>query len=66
MQAIQNKPLTYKEQKVLDLIKNGLTSVEISEHMHISVNTVANHRANIVKKLNLFGPNALLKYVLHT
>ncbi len=56
--------LSPKETKVLDLIRNGNTSKQIAINLNISANTVGNHRANIVKKLNLKGTNALNIYTL--
>lgn len=45
--------LTKREQEILINVANGETSIEISEKLYISVNTVKNHRRNIKMKLNL-------------
>ena len=45
-----NQPITHREVKVLQLIKEGLSSKEISEKLFISLNTVRNHRSNLFKK----------------
>jgi len=42
--------LTKRETEILGLIAQGLDSVEISERLFISVNTVNNHRQNILSK----------------
>ncbi len=55
--------LTATEFKILQLIAKGKTSQQIATLHFISVRTVDNHRANICKKLNLKGNNALLMFV---
>ncbi|HYG50911.1 MAG TPA: response regulator transcription factor [Flavobacteriales bacterium] len=55
--------LTHTEFKILQLIAKGTTSRQIADLHFISIRTVDNHRANICKKLNLKGNNALLMYV---
>ena len=42
--------LTRREQEVLSLIGRGYDSINISDRLHISVNTVNNHRQNILRK----------------
>lgn len=54
--------LTAAERRVLDLVGDYRTSGEIGELLNISIRTVQNHRAHIVKKLGLHGPNALLRF----
>lgn len=44
--------LTKREIEILDLIKKGFTSVEISEMLHVSKLTVDTHRKNILSKTN--------------
>ncbi len=56
--------LTPREDEILKLVAKGLSSKEIADIHGISVNTVENHRANIIKKLGLSGKNALIKYLL--
>jgi DNA-binding response OmpR family regulator len=47
--------LTPTELRLLSCIRQGQTSKEIAESMHISLQTVATHRKNIRKKLNISG-----------
>lgn len=61
---LQLAELTATERKVLSLVAQNKSSKEIAEQMFVSVRTVENHRANICGKLNLNGPNALLRFVL--
>ena len=53
--------LTDQEKNILYLLQQGKTSKEIGGVLEISHRTVQNHRSNICNKLNLNGPNALLK-----
>lgn len=49
--------LTPTELRIALLIRNGLTTNEIAEHMYISPQTVKSHRKNIRKKLGLNKSN---------
>ncbi len=42
--------LTKRELEILSLISRGYDSINISDSLHISVNTVNNHRQNILRK----------------
>ena len=56
--------LTPSERRVLKLIAENNQSSEIAAKLGVSVRTVENHRAHICQKLELSGPNALLKFAL--
>ncbi len=56
--------LTGTELKILRMIANKMTTKDIADTLFISINTVSTHRSNICEKLNLKGPNALLRFVL--
>lgn len=43
--------LSSREKQILQLIVNEMTTAEISDELHISVNTVETHRRNIMHKL---------------
>ena len=45
--------LTTREKEVLDMIRIGYLSKEISEKLSISIHTVNNHRKNILEKMNV-------------
>jgi DNA-binding CsgD family transcriptional regulator len=45
--------LTPAEMRVATMIKNGLTSQDIADKLHVSLHTVKTHRRNIRKKLNV-------------
>lgn len=44
--------LSLRETEILSLIQQGKSSKEIADYLHISINTVNNHRKNILKKTN--------------
>lgn len=46
-----NRPITKREQQVLQFIAEGFTTAEISGKLCISETTVIFHRKNITKKL---------------
>ncbi len=56
--------LTSVEKAIIKFIADKKTSQEIADTLFISVRTVENHRANICRKLELHGINALLKYAI--
>lgn len=49
----QEVVLTTREKEVLEMIKNGFLSKEISEKLSISIHTVNNHRKRILEKMNV-------------
>ena len=58
------KMLTPLELKLVRKIAQGLTSREIAASLELSGRTVENYRPAICAKLQLIGPNALLRYAL--
>jgi DNA-binding CsgD family transcriptional regulator len=56
------KIISKREAEVLGLISQGLGSKEISERLFISVNTVNNHRQNILSKTNTENTSHALMY----
>jgi len=56
--------LTHREREVLKLLADGKTSKEIADLLYISLRTVQNHRANIMRKLNFKRTTDLVKYAL--
>jgi DNA-binding NarL/FixJ family response regulator len=65
--AVSNHPydinnLTERELEVVQLIKKGLSSREIADHLEISLKTVEVHRHNVLRKLNLKNSTSLVSF----
>ena len=56
--------LTAREQEVLTLLADGMSNAEIASQLTISPKTVARHRENIMRKLNLHSRAELVKYAI--
>lgn len=56
--------LTPREQEVLTLLADGMPTAKIAETLHISPKTVARHRENIMRKLNLHSRTELVRYAI--
>jgi len=56
--------LTAREQEVLRLVGQGLTSAQIGERLFISVRTVESHRSNLTKKLGLHSQAEMVRIAL--
>ncbi|WP_322552621.1 response regulator transcription factor (plasmid) [Priestia megaterium] len=54
--------LSTREQEVLRLTILGYTNLQIADKLFISSKTVENHKANIMKKLNLKSKAELIQY----
>jgi two-component system response regulator NreC len=56
--------LTGREQEVLAQLAEGASNAAIGEALGISPKTVARHRENIMRKLNLHSRSELVKYAI--
>ncbi|MFD2936040.1 LuxR family transcriptional regulator [Spirosoma flavum] len=56
------KRLTQREKEVLRMVANGHTTSDIADQLNISYRTAVNHKAHIVKKLQLNGCRQLPRY----
>ncbi len=54
--------LTAREQEVMRLLVDGIATKKVAERLYISPKTVENHRANLMKKLNLSSSIDLVRY----
>jgi two-component system response regulator NreC len=61
-QKLEN--LTPREQEVLELLAAGLSNDEIADRLVISPYTVARHRENLMRKLDLHNRSELVKYAI--
>lgn len=55
--------LSQREVEIINLIRQGQSSREISEQLDITLKTVEVHRHNILKKLNLKNTAALVNFI---
>ncbi len=56
--------LTEREEEVLTHLAEGASNTEIADTLSISPKTVARHRENIMRKLNLHSRTELVKYAI--
>ena len=56
--------LTKRELEVIQLIKHDYTNHHIADKLFLSIYTVETHRKNIMHKLGLKHPSALMKFIL--
>lgn len=56
--------LTIREKEILKLIAEGKLNKEIAALLNISIRTVENHRANIIRKLNINKTAELVKFAI--
>lgn len=63
--SAQKHVLTTREQQILQLIAQGLTSREIATKLFLSLNTVNTHRGNLMQKLDIHDTASLVRYALH-
>lgn len=54
--------LTAREQEVMRMLAEGLTTKEVAAKLYISPKTVENHRTNLMKKLGLQSTVELIRY----
>jgi DNA-binding CsgD family transcriptional regulator len=53
--------ISKKEREILKYITEGLSSQEIAEKLSLSVRTVSNHRANILRKTDVKNTAELVR-----
>ena len=56
--------LSKREKEILKLIAEGLTNIEISKQLFISIDTVDTHRKNLYTKLNVRNTALLIRYAI--
>jgi DNA-binding NarL/FixJ family response regulator len=58
------EPLSRREIEIIKMIAEGKSSKEMAEILFLSFRTIQNHRAKIMKKLNLKKNTDLVKYAI--
>lgn len=56
--------LTEREREVLQMTAEGLTSIEIGDHLSVSPRTVETHRQSLMKKLNIKNQTDLIRFAI--
>ena len=56
--------LTLREREIVQLLVEGKSNKEVSAQLNISVRTVENHRARIMRKLRLHSFSSLVRYAI--
>ena len=56
--------LTPRQREVLQLIAEGHSTKQIAAMLNISINTVENHRANLMKNLGVHSTTELTQYAI--
>lgn len=56
--------LTKREMEILHLLKENFTNKQIADRLFLSVYTAETHRKNIMQKLKLNSPAALMKFIV--
>jgi two-component system nitrate/nitrite response regulator NarL len=56
--------LSKREMEIIGLIKKGNTNRQIADFLSLSIYTIETHRKNIMQKLQLNSPAALMKFIL--
>ncbi|MCB0761092.1 MAG: response regulator transcription factor [Flavobacteriales bacterium] len=59
-----NDILTAREKDVLKLVVEGMSSVQMADKLHVSVDTIKFHRKNLLSKLNQPNSAALVKFAM--
>ena len=63
--ASLTQQLSDRELEVFQLIGDGYSTHEIADRLHLSMKTVASHRENIKRKLNLSSSEELARFAIH-
>lgn len=58
--------LTGREREILGRLAEGLSSKQIADKLHLSENTIVNHRKNILRKTNTKNVAELIRYAINS
>jgi DNA-binding NarL/FixJ family response regulator len=56
--------LTKRELEIIQFLKNNYTNQQIADSLFLSIYTIETHRKNIMQKLGLNNPAALMKFII--
>jgi len=57
--------LSKREKEIIQLIRDTYTNQQIADKLHLSIYTVETHRKNIMQKLQVKSPLALMKFLMN-
>ncbi len=63
-EQLPHEQLTDREFQIMFLLATGLKNGEIAEKLKISKNTIANHRAALLRKMNMESNSDLTRYAI--
>jgi DNA-binding NarL/FixJ family response regulator len=58
------KSLTKREQQILVMIAEGMTSARIGQQLQLSTNTIVSHRKNLMAKLKLHTTAQVTRFAI--
>ena len=58
-------PFSMRENRIINLAKEGLTNKEIAMQLNIEESTVKCHRRNVMRKVGMKGKVAFLRFLLN-
>jgi DNA-binding NarL/FixJ family response regulator len=58
--------LTQRQREILQLIAEGNSTKEIAHQLNVSMKTVETHRAQLMKRLNIYDIPGLVRYAVRT
>jgi len=61
---VEPESLTQREYRVLQLVAEGKTNKEVASELGISTRTAENHRAAVMRKLNVHSTGQLVRYAV--
>lgn len=63
-EALEDRTITPRETQVLRLIAEGFLNKQIAAELRLSIKTVANHRQEVMKRLNIHHIAGLTRYAV--
>ena len=59
--SMEERPLTNREEEILQLISQGFSTNAIAKQLHLSINTVKSHRRNLFRKMGANNMAVLIR-----
>jgi len=63
-QAIATLNLTQREQEVLQILANGMSNIQIGDHLHLSPRTVEKHVSSLLRKTDTNNRSELVRFAM--